>query len=413
MAVINIDYAMTPTGFSAKRLADIIASMKARIQAVVDADTGESPVIDENDGSVISQILGISAEQISLCWQAAQAAASQFDPLYNTGAGMSGTVQLNGISRISGYPEQKTITLTGVTATVIPLGSIIATADGIWQFTTAEEVTLAGGTGTTEAICTVNGPTGLTTGDVNAILTPVAGWQGVVDTATPVIGKLEETDAELRIRQQRATAYIAKRHVEAIYDAVIEVEGVTYCRVYQNKTLETDVRGITAKSLAVVVVGGVDADVAEAIFSTSPIGPEYYGNLGAGVITLYDAQGEPYIIDFTRPEEIPIDIVVSVSQTDLSFPTTAAADIKAAILAYVSSGASAVGAGSNFDRNGFPPGETVVLSQLYTPINSVPGHTVTALTIAKHGEGAGTSDIDIAWNEAATFTSENITVNVA
>lgn len=412
MATVNLDFGMTPTGFSAKRLADIISSLKARIALIVDADTGESPVIDENDGSVLSQILGISAEQISLCWQAAEAAALQFDPLYNTGAGMSGTVQLNGITRIAGYPEQKTITLTGVTSTVIPAGSIVATADGLWQFTTAEEVTLAAGTGTTEAVCTVNGPTELETGDVNAILTPVAGWQGVVDTATPVVGKLEETDSELRIRQQRATAYIAKRHIEAIYAAVIEVEGVTYCRVYQNKTLTTDVRGITPKSLAVVVVGGVDEDIAEAIFNTAPVGIEYFGNLSSA-IEITDTQGEVYEIDFTRPTDVPIDIVVTVHATDLSFPSTAAADIKAAILAYVSAGASVVGAGSNFDRNGFPPGETVVLSQLYTPINSVPGHTVTALTIAKHDDGAGTSDIDIEWDEAASFDATNITVTVA
>ena len=51
------------------------------------------------------------------------------------------------------------------------------------------------------------------------------------------------------------------------------------------------------------------------------------------------------------------------------------------------------------------------LSRLYTPINSVPGFSVTSLTIGKTSSSLASSDIAIDWNEIATFTKENITIN--
>jgi uncharacterized phage protein gp47/JayE len=81
-------------------------------------------------------------------------------------------------------------------------------------------------------------------------------------------------------------------------------------------------------------------------------------------------------------------------------------------VAYAQSGASAVGAPTTFEQVGIVPGRDVYLSQLYTPINSVPGLRVTSLEIAKHGESPAGADIVIAWNELATFDPANISVTL-
>ena len=409
------DYGNTTTGFKAKRLTDILASLKSRMEVIVDPVSGESPQIDLNDGSVISQQIGIIAEELSLCWQAAEAAALQFDPLANTGAGQSGTVQINGILRRAGYPTVITLTLTGTAGVVIPKDSLVATVDNIYQFRTAEAVVI-GEAGTVEvnANCTINGVISPVNGTVVSILTPINGWTAVTNTATPIVGALDETDAELRERQQKSTAVTAYGHIEAIYAAIANVEGVTYCRIYQNNTMEEDTRGIPAKSIAAIVLGGLDEDVADILFLRSPAGLGFYGNLTDNTnqgIKITDLQGVDYYIQFVRPAEVPIDIELTIEQTDTTFPTASyEADIKAAIMAYVSGGAGALGAAINFDRDGFSPGEDVILSQLYTPINSVPGFSITSLKIAKHSEAVGTANINIEWDEVGAFDAANITI---
>ena len=61
---------------------------------------------------------------------------------------------------------------------------------------------------------------------------------------------------------------------------------------------------------------------------------------------------------------------------------------------------------------GFPPGEDVVLSRLYTPINSVPGFKVNSLEIGTSSESTSANDIAIEWNEIAEFNPENINITL-
>lgn len=412
------EYGNLSTGFKAKRLADIVDSLKTRLQTVTDPDTGQSLQIDANDGSVISQILGIIAEELSLCWQAAEAAALQFDPLCNTGAGQSGTVQINAIVRRAGYPTRLSMTLTGNGEITIPRGSLVGSQDGKYQFATVEDVTLEllseVYTGTVDVLCTVNGAIEPENGTVNAILSPVDGWATAVNTETIVVGEDEETDEELRIRQQASTALSSKCQIEAIYDAVSNVEGVTYCRVYQNDTLTEDERGLDGKSVAVVVVGGDDEEIAEVIFNAIPVGVSTYGNLPDNDnkgIEIVDAQGFSYYINFVRPEEVPIYVELEVVPTEDTPAANYVDLIKQAIVDYSTSGAGAVGATINFDRNGFQPGEDIILSQLYTPINSVAGLSITSLEIGIAPESLAADNIEIDWDEVGTFAAENITVN--
>ena len=403
------DFGVTSTGFTPKRLADIVDSLTARLQSVQDPVTGETLQFDPTDSSVLANIVGIVAEEIAAVWSAAQLAYLQFDPRYNTGAGQSGTVQLNGIIRDPGHATVLSLALTGTDGAIIPAGSLVTTPDRLATFATTESVTIASGTATVTAACTEPGPVVVAGSTTMLIATPTAGWATATCSSTPIAGAAPETDEALRLRQQSATSTTAYRHIEAIYAAIMAVPGVTYCRVYQNATLDNpDTRSIGAKSIAAVVLGGVDEDIANALFLRTPVG---IGYTGTTVITITDAFGTEYDIGFMRPTPVAIDIVVAVAKVDDSFPAaTYADDIKAAIIAYAAGGGSAVGAATTFDQTGFVPGASIYRSLLYTPINSVSGHRVTTLTLAKHGESQGTSDITIAWDELATFDTANITV---
>ena len=113
--------------------------------------------------------------------------------------------------------------------------------------------------------------------------------------------------------------------------------------------------------------------------------------------------GDVETIDFYRPTEVPIYISIALTVTESGvFPEDATDRIKQAIVSY-----------AVYDQEGvagFPPGADVLISRLYTPINTVPGFKVDSIQIGKAAGTLSTSDIAIAWNELATFDASRITI---
>jgi uncharacterized phage protein gp47/JayE len=94
------------------------------------------------------------------------------------------------------------------------------------------------------------------------------------------------------------------------------------------------------------------------------------------------------------------------------FPGDGIDRIKQAIVDYAIGGAAALGIDDGFSQTGFPPGEAVIVSRLYTPINYIPGHRVTALTLGTSPSPVGTVDIPMVWNEYGSFTVGAIDITV-
>ncbi|MCC8194884.1 MAG: baseplate J/gp47 family protein [Deltaproteobacteria bacterium] len=398
---------MTAQGFEPKRAADILEEMRLEAAEIVDPATGERPFLNLTDDSVIGQILGIAATGIGDCWAAAGMAAVQFDPLKNYGAGQSGTVQLNAITRKYGEPTVIMMRLVGNAGTLIPAGSLIGTGDGSLSFATMDDVVLdQAGSGTVTARCTETGPHDPEPGTVFAILTPLTGggWTGAVNVETLSVGTREETDTELRVRQQQSTSLTSYRQIEAIRAAVANVPGVIFSRAYQNSgTYPADERGIPFKEVAVVAVGGEDRAVAEAVFLRLPTGQVGYGNTTE---TFFDDQDMPYPVSFTRPEELPVFVDLTVTITDrAAFPGNGADRIKDALVAYAAYGGEG-------NRAGFPPGEDIVRTRLYTPINTVPGHRIDSLRIGTSPDALAEDDIAVPWNVVSAWDAAAIIVTV-
>lgn len=405
----GIDYGMTPQGFIPKRLADILESLNENIAGIQDPGSGEYPFQNASDDSILQQVVGVFAEGLSECWEAAYDGSVQFDPLKNSGAGQAGTIQLNGMLLKAGAATILALELTGKNGTTVPAGSLIATADGQQTFATTEAVYIgASGTTTVNAECTEKGPNEPSAGTVISIQTPIGGWLDATNTAIVAVGSLQETEEEARLRQQRSTSLTSYRQIEAIYAAVFNVAGVIYCRAYQNdKTFPEDERCIPFKEVAVVAEGGDPREIAQALFLRFPVGVIGYGNTTE---VFYDSQGISYPISFSRPVDVPVAVEVDVAITSRpDFPDTGQALIKQAIVDYAEYGGEG-------NEDGFPPGADIICSRLYTPVNSVPGHKVTRLVIGAQPEvgppDLSTDDIAIAWNQVGRFDVDRITVNI-
>lgn len=398
-------YGMTDQGFVPKRLVDINVGITEAIGAITDPKTGAQPFMDIADDSIMGQIVGIVSNAISECWEAAYEASVQFNPLYNTGAGQSGTVQLNGITRQPGGQTIIRCTLTGQTGTQIPAGALIGDVNGDYSYALDTSVTI-GSNGMADAtfICTARAEANPTIGSVQTIQTAVTGWYSVTNTETISLGQPPESDAALRKRQQQSTSLTAYRQIEAIYAAILAVQDVTFCRVYQNaETSPEDDRGIPFKEIAPVVVGGDDNAIAESMFLRMPVTVQGHGSTE---ITLTDSQGVNYVIGFSRPTAVPIYVKVDIAVTDGTlFPSDYETLIKQSIVEYAYY--------DNTAKSGFPPGAAVIRTRLFTPINdAAPGFKINNMTIGKTEEDQAKEDIPIEWNEVAEFKAEYITVTL-
>lgn len=387
------DFGVTTTGFRLKRLADILEDLTSAISAVRDPVTGESLTLnlsDENDPLV--QVVNSLADQLATCWEQLEIAHNQFDPLKAVGAGLSGSVQLNGIRRRPGFPTTVQLTVTGTPGKVVAAGKRVSTTGDEVIFTLPTFTIGVGGTVSVLGTATEIGPLTALAGTVVKIVTPSTGWTAVTNPADATPGEAEQDDIELRELQQRSTENTGRGMIEDLYSAINNVLGVSYCRVYQNTALLEDERGIPAKAVAPVVQGGDEYTVAQAIFAHLPLGVDTFGVIENSIV---DAQGFSYPIRFARPATVPVFVAITVKPFSPTWPTDAADMIKAAIL--------------EFAAINYPPGVGVFASQLYNPVNSVQGAQVTALTIGP-ADPPVEDAVAIDWNQVALFTATNIVV---
>ena len=395
-------FGMTEQGFVPKRLADVLESITTKVKNITDKD-GNKPFINESADTILGQFSQIISEEIAIGWEAAYAASTQYDPPNAHGEPLRGLVQINGINPSYGSVTQISMTLSGTAGTFIPAGSMISNSDGSQIYETVEGVTI-GGTGsvTVNANCTEKGPNNPGANTIIAIKTPVYGWTGATNTATNAVGTEPDTDEILHIKQERATSATSYRQVDAIAAGILNVPGVSWVRLFVNNTLSTDGNGITGKTIAPVIVGGTDEDIANAIRLKCGTLDNFQGTT---TVTYTGELGDTQTVKFYRPTEVPIYISIDISTTENStFTESKIPDIKQAIVDY--------SAYDQSGRTGFPPGMDVILSRLYTPINTVDGFKVNSLTIGTTAGSLSASDIAIAWNEIAKFSVDNITVTV-
>lgn len=404
-------YGVTGQGFILKRLNDIRNDMATALSTIQDPVSGEYLTPDLNDeNDPLVQIVNSLSDQLSACWEQLQLCYNQFDPLKATGHGLSGLVQLNGIRRKAGTYSTVVVNITGSANLALPAGLKFGSMDGTAVFV-LPAVTLDSSGSATGVIATAStiGPVAALAGTLTNIITPYPGFNTITNPSDATPGTAEENDIQLRGRQQNSTMTTSSSLVESVYSALLNLNGVTYARVYQNITSATDSRGIPAKSIAAVVSGGSNADIAQVLWLKASAFPQY----GTTTVPVEDSQGFSYDMSFIRPTEVPVYVAVAVTVVNASmWPADGADRIKAAILAYATGGSTALGVTPDWGKDGWTIGENVYASELYVPVNSVPGAQITSILLDTVSPPAATS-VAIAWNEVSQFLSANITVTVS
>ena len=388
------DYGVTDEGFKRKRLDQIKLEKDDAVRGIF------GPSIDLSAESPDGQINGSISESQSLLWEIAESSYNAFDPNKATKTTLSNLVQLNGISRFPATFSTTTLTLVGDAGTIIPQGSIVEEPVSKNQFSTDAEITIPiGGSITVEATALLSGVVIAAAGSISKIVTPITGWDSVTNLADAVEGSIEETDEALRTRRDTSFTLAAQNILDAMFAEVANVQGVISLIILENDTNSTDANGIPSHSFEVIVQGGDDTEIATAIYLNKPAG---IGSFGSTTIVLKDSQGIDKFIKFQRPTEVSIYITINLTKFS-DYPGNGDDLIKQAIVDYAE--------GRLIQGRGFNVGDDVIYSELYTPINTIPGQQVNSLFIGLSPSPTGTNSIPIDFDEASLFDTANIVVN--
>jgi uncharacterized phage protein gp47/JayE len=237
------------------------------------------------------------------------------------------------------------------------------------------------------------GPISAEANSLNVIKTPALGWDSVTNPLAASEGRFTETDEELRLRFRNTKFERSTNILDSLYSALLSVTTVESVAVYDNDTDIVDANGLPPHSFTAVVLGGEAEDIANTIWRNKPVGITSNGNT---TVTITDSQDFPRDINFERPDPVVIYISIVLDTNEL-FPADGFDQIKSAIIA--------------FAKDEFSVGDDIIWSRLFTPINSIPGHSVTSLFIGTSPSPAGTANIPIAFNKIGSFSSTNINIS--
>lgn len=261
--------------------------------------------------STLGQIVRVEAEREAI---AQEALLSVYNALsfQAEGAQLDRVVRLLGMTRLPAELSRVTGTASGTPATEIPTGTRLRynPLETVWVVDGPYTI---GGGGTVsiaveredadDAEVALDPATGF---DDWTILDTVVGFTAFESSAQPIIGHAIESDAALRSRAEIEAFRRGQGPLKAIEAAVLEIAGVTYVRVYENRTLVTDADGIPGKAINAVVMGGDDAEIAAAIFASRSAGAEVYGT-DVSVIVV-DDWGFSHTMAFDRVDDVPLYI---------------------------------------------------------------------------------------------------------
>lgn len=259
--------------------------------------------------------------------------------LYNSigpaavGKTLDNVFALAGVERVPA--ERSTVTVHATAdggGCTVPALTVIKTSDTGAQFVTlVEKVIAPSATESIDCQALQDGPVAAAANTLTVLVTPVSGLASVTNPDDAAVGHTVEGDTAYRMRQLQSTANPGVRTLAAIRARVLRSVkqgggGASDCKVYQNTSLVTDGNGIPGKAIAVVATGGTDVDVATAIQLAKAEAVEAWG------LSYETLNGED--IGFTRPANVNIYYVVTVSPVSSSAERAAA---KAALVAFCAS----------------------------------------------------------------------------
>lgn len=385
--VITID----ATGIHVPTYEDVLLYVTDTMRTIYGVDLYLEP--DSQDG----QFIGILAEGINSAFQSAQALFSAYSPATAQGTGLSNAVKINGLARRVPSRSIVDLLIGGDVGTLIENGIATDSANTRWLMPASVTIP-GGGTIMVQAVAEEAGATQAPANTITIIATPTRGWFTVNNPLAASPGIPVETDAQLRLRQSVSTALPSVALLDGLLGNLLGLEDVTFARVYENDTDVTDANGLLPYSIAAVVEGGLDADIAEAIRVKKT--PGAYLNGTTSFVVTNPVSGLTSTMRWYRPAFVAIKVEVTVAQLP-GYSSVIGDAIKASLAEYIT---------------GLEVGDDVYWSRLFPPATlPLPDggtYSITLLRLARLANAFGTANLAMTFTEKAALLTTNVTIIV-
>ncbi|EAP2982502.1 baseplate J/gp47 family protein [Salmonella enterica] len=390
---LGLSATVTAQGISAPDYQTILNTLTSYFRQIYGSDAYLEP--DSKDG----QMVALWALSVHDANNTAIAVYNSFSPTTAQTAALSSNVKINGITRKIATNSTADLLLTGTAGTTITNGSARDKNGIIWNFPASVTIGVDG-TVLVTAICSNSGAVAALAGTITTINTPTRGWTSVTNPAAATVGAPAETDAELRIRQGQSVAIPSITPFEGVDGAIANIAGVTRHKLYENDTGKTDGNGLPPHSISAIVDGGDVTEIARTIRGNKGQGVRTWGKTS---VTVPDRYGNPHIISFSRPTDVPVYGKITL-KVFAGYTSQIGVQIQQAVADYI---------------NRLMIGDQVLLSRIYSPANLgvVSGgnaryYDIQELLIGKSPEAVAAANINIAYDESASCKPENIIITV-
>lgn len=307
---------LTETGLQVQSQSDLLAQLIADFQTIYGAD------INVDSNSPDGQALNIYAQGGTDLRELLVAVYNSFSIEAAFGVYLDQRVALNGISRDAGTNTTTNVTistsgalnLVGLDALVNdPTAVVFTVADAqgtLYQLVASVSIGSAGDNVLLFQAATV----GIVQPIQNTItvqVTVVAGVTGVNNPDVALsIGTDEETDAALKIKQAKMFFLASTGPSDAIEAQLLQnVAGCVDAFVFDNST-SGPVDTVPAYSIWVIVNGGSDADVAQAIYAKKAPGSPMKGSV---TVNVNRPNGTTWVAKFDRAIAEPLYVKFSTT----------------------------------------------------------------------------------------------------
>lgn len=385
-------FGISSAGFNRPSQADIENNITIEQQTYI-------PSYKLRNDTADGQIYKITANLLSDLWQSLENVYYAYKPSTAEGKQLDDLVAINGLTRLSKEKSTVVTRLSGSYNTVIPVESLFKVENTEDLFQTTLGVVIPNnnnnGTGYVDVILesVEYGEIEAPIGTLNIIRTPISGLTSVYNYYPATLGRLEETNEELRTRRELTLSSNGKSSSDAMTSNINNVSNVIKSYVFVNDTDGVNPQGLPAHSFEALVFGGEDEEIANAIWQCKPAGIPSYGNT---TVNITDSQDLPQIVNFSRPEQVDIYIAISLEK-DSSYPIDGDDLIKQNIINYFN---------DNISIN-----DDIIRTKLFQLAYIQGVVSVIDLQIGTAFTDMGTENIITTQREIGVVTSDTIVIN--
>lgn len=308
----------TPAGVIIPTEAEVLIGVQADIDAAFGG--GLSPALETPQGQLASSqtaVIGDKNNEVALI-------VNQVDPQFSDGRFQDAIGRIYFLTRKPATSTSVVCTLGGASGAIIPVGTLAQDTNGNTYASTGAATIGPSNTVDQEFQNILSGPIPCASGTLIQVYQAISGWDTITNIADGAIGHDVESRTDFETRRKNSVALNGHGSTAAIYANVFAVDDVLDCYVIDNPTGSTVNTGSTAypvlpHSVYVAVVGGIDADIAQAIWTKKDLGCDYNGNTSSNVIdpSGYSYPQPTYVVKFERPSTLAIKFAVQIINNGL------------------------------------------------------------------------------------------------